>query len=181
MGHGVSYSAVSHATLFVDMDVAVIGDSYPALQAAAELVQIARKVSVVGVPKRHLISALGKKLKESGKAEFFSEHEAKEIRGDTSPEILLVKSKTGGDQTEIPVRGVFIELGYVPNTNMLRRLVKRTSDGRIMVNARNQTNLPGLFAAGDVTDVNAQQVVIAIGAGANAALSAYDYLLNLKR
>lgn len=181
LGRGVSYSAVSHASLFVDMDVAVIGNGYAALQAAMELAQIAKKVNVIGVPKKHLSCTLGKKLQGSGKANFLSDYEAKEIQGETSPEKLIVKSKTNENQTEIPVKGVFVELGYIANTSMFPRLLKRTKEGRIMVNAKNQTNIPGIFAAGDVTDVNAQQVVIAIGEGANAALSAYDYLLNLKR
>jgi len=180
LGRGVSYSAVSHASLFIDMDVAVIGNGYPALQAAAELAQIAKKVNVIGVPKSHLNSTLGRRLQESGKATFLSAYEAKEIQGENSPEKLIVTSKATKEQTEIPVKGVFVELGYVTDTSMFPRLVKRTRDGRIIVSAKNQTNIPGLFAAGDVTDVNAQQVLIAVGQGANAALSAYDYLLNLK-
>ena len=72
LGRGVSYSAVSHAQVFVDMDVAVGRGRSPALQAAAELAQIARKVNVIGVPKRLITSPLGKKIQESGKAEFLS-------------------------------------------------------------------------------------------------------------
>lgn len=178
LGRGVSYSAVSHAQLFIDMDVAVIGEGTPALQAAAELVQIARKVNVVGVPDRLIRSPLGKKVKDSGKAEFYSNCTVKEIQGNSSPEKIIVKSKTGAN--EIPVRGVFIELGYVPNTNIVSRLVKMNREGRIVIDGNNETSIPGLFAAGDVTDVNTNQVLIAIGEGANAALSAYNYLLALK-
>jgi alkyl hydroperoxide reductase subunit F len=179
LGHGVSYSTVSHAPLFIDMEVAVVGDGMPALQAAAELAQIAKKVNVIGVPNQLLASPLGKKIKDSGKAEFFTGCTVKEIRGDTSLEKVVIKSKKG--ETEVPVRGVFIELGYVPNTAMFSRLVKLNREGRVIIDENNQTNVPGLFAAGDVTDVNAQQVVIAIGEGANAALSAYNYLLALKK
>ena len=179
LGHGVSYSTVSHAPLFIDMEVAVIGDGMPALQAAAELAQIAKKVNVIGVPNRLIASPLGRKVKNSGKAEFFTGCTVKEIRGNTSPEKIITKSKSG--ETEIPVKGVFIELGYVPNTSMFARLVKLNRDRRIIIDENNQTNVPGLFAAGDVTDVNAQQVVIAVGEGANAALSAYNYLLTLKK
>jgi alkyl hydroperoxide reductase subunit F len=177
LGRGVSYSAVSHAQLFIDMDVAVIGDGMPALQAAVELAQIARKVNVIGVPDKFIKSPLGKKVKDSGKAEFYSNSTVKEIRGNSSPEKILVRSKTGG--SEIPVKGVFIELGYVPNTRLFSRLVKMNREGRIVIDGNNQTSVSGLFAAGDVTDVNANQVLIAIGEGANAALSAYNYLLTL--
>lgn len=179
LGHGVSYSTVSHAPMFIDMDVAVVGDGMPALRAAAELAQIAKKVNVIGLPNRLTVSPLGKKIKDSGKAEFFTGYTLKEICGNTSPEKIITKSKSG--ETEIPVKGVFIELGYVPNTAMFSRLVKLNRDRRIIIDENNQTNVPGLFAAGDVTDVNAQQVVIAIGEGANAALSAYNYLVTLKK
>ena len=181
LGRGVSYSAVSHAQTFVDMEVAVIGSGPEALQAAAELTQIAKKVNLIGVPKRLLATPLGKKLQASGKANFLSEYEATEIKGQESPEKLIVKSKVKGDQTEISARGIFIELGYTANTSIVPRAVKRTKEGRLIVNAKNQTNVPGLFAAGDVTDVNAQQVLIAIGEGANAALGAYEYVLNTKK
>ncbi len=79
------------------------------------------------------------------------------------------------------MKGIFIEMGYTPNAQLFSKIARTTRDGRIMINENNQTNIPGLFAAGDVTDVQAQQVVIAMGEGANAALNAYDYLLGLKR
>jgi len=175
LGHGVSYSTVSHAPLFIDMDVAVVGNGTPALQAAAELAQVAKKVNVIGLPRRLIASPLGKKIKDSGKAEFLTDCTVKEIRGSTSPEKIVTESKTG--ENEIPVRGVFIELGYIPNTYLFSRLVRMNREKRIIIDENNQTNVTGLFAAGDVTNVNAQQVVIAIGEGANAALSAYNYLL----
>ncbi len=181
LGRGVSYSAVSHAPLFIDMEVAVVGDGQPALHAAAELAQIARKVNVVGIPSKYLDSELGKRLSHSGKVEFFSNYEVEEIRGTTSVERILIRSKTDKAEREIAVKGVFVELGYIPNKDLFAGLVKTTAEGRIMISENNQTSVPGLFAAGDITDVNAQQVVIAIGEGANAALSAYNYLLNLSR
>jgi alkyl hydroperoxide reductase subunit F len=178
LGHGVSYSTVSHAPLFIDMDVAIVGDGIEALQAAAELAQVAKKVNVIGIPKRLIASPLGKKIKDSGKAEFLTDCTVKEIRGNTSPEKIITESKTG--EGEIPVRGVFIELGYIPNTGLFSRLVRMNREKRIIIDENNETSVTGLFAAGDVTNVNAQQVVIAIGEGANAALSAYNYLLRLR-
>jgi len=181
LGRGVSYSAVSHAPLFIDMEVAVVGDGPPALQATAELAQIAKKVNVVGIQTKHVDTELGKRLKNSGKVQFFTDYEVKEIRGSSSVESLLLRSKVDKTEKTIAVNGVFVELGYVPNKELFAKLVKTTAEGRIMISENNQTSVPGLFAAGDVTDVNAQQVVIAIGEGANAALSAYNYLLSLKR
>lgn len=180
LGRGISYSTVSHAPIFIGMDVAVVGNGMPALQAAAELAQITKKVNIVAVPASLIDSPLGRSLKESGRVAFFSDYEVKEIEGQASPERMLLVSKTDKTETGIPVRGIFVELGYVPNTAMFTRLVKTTPEGRIIIDSRNQTNIPGLFAAGDVTDAYAQQVVVAIGEGANAALSAYDYLLSTK-
>jgi len=181
LGRGVSYSAVSHAPLFIDMEVAVVGDGPPALQATAELAQIAKKVNVVGIQTKYVDTELGKRLKNSGKVQFFTDYEVKEIRGSSSVESLLLRSKVDKTEKTIAVNGVFVELGYVPNKELFAKLVKTTAEGRIMISENNQTSVPGLFAAGDVTDVNAQQVVIAIGEGANAALSAYNYLLSLKQ
>lgn len=181
LGRGVSYSAVSHAPLFIDMEVAVVGEGLPALHAAAELAQIAKKVNMVGLHAKYVDSELGERLKNSGRVEFFSDYEVEEIRGNSSVENILIQSKLDKTEKEIAVKGVFVELGYIPNKELFSKLVKTTAEGRIMISENNQTSMPGLFAAGDVTDVNAQQVVIAIGEGANAALSAYNYLLGLKR
>jgi alkyl hydroperoxide reductase subunit F len=180
LGRGVSYSAVSHAPLFIDMDVAVVGQGATALQAVAELAQIAKCVYAVGTPTKLAESDLGQKLKDGGKVKFLTDYEVEEIRGKTSVEEVLVRNKTGKGEQVLPVRGVFIELGFQTEGELYSHMVKTTADGRIMISENNQTNIPGLFAAGDITDVNAQQVVIAIGEGANAALSAYNYLLSLK-
>ena len=179
-GRGVSYSTVSHAPLFIDMDVAVIGEGTPALQAVAELAQIAKYVNAVGMSSKLAASDLGRKLSASGKVKFLTDYELKEIRGKDSPEEILIRNKLNKNEQVLPAKGVFIELGYETEKELYSHIVKTTADGRIMISENNQTNIPGLFAAGDITDVNAQQVVIAIGEGANAALSAYNYLLGLK-
>jgi len=180
LGRGVSYSAVSHAPLFIDMEVAVVGDGSTALQAAAELAQIAKSVKVIGARSKLTNSELGKRLRDSGKVEFFTSYEVKEIRGKTAVEEIVIRQKANKTEKILAVKGVFVELGYTPDKALYSRLVKTTAEGRIVISENNQTNVPGLFAAGDITDVNAQQVVIAIGEGANAALSACNYLLSLK-
>jgi alkyl hydroperoxide reductase subunit F len=181
LGRGVSYSTVSHAPLFIDMDVAVVGQNAIALQAVAELAQIAKCVNAVGTPTKLVESDLGQKLKAGGKVKFFTDYEVEEIRGKEAVEEVLVRNKTDKTRQVLPVRGIFIELGYQTQRELYSHMVKTAADGRIMITENNQTNIPGLFAAGDITDINAQQVVIAIGEGANAALSAYNYLLTLKR
>lgn len=179
-GRGVSYSAVSHAPLFIDMEVAVVGDGSAALQAVAELAQIAKGVKVIGAQSKLAESELGKRLKASGKVEFFIDYEVEEIRGKAAVDEIVIRHKTNKTERVLAVKGVFVELGYVPDKDLYSHMVKTTAEGRIVISENNQTNVPGLFAAGDITDINAQQVVIAIGEGANAALSAYNYLLSLK-
>ncbi len=163
LGHGVSYSAVSHAPLFIDMEVAVVGEGTTALQATAELAQIAKGVKVIGAQSKLADSELGKRLKASGKVEFFIDYEVEEIRGKTAVEEIVIRHKTNKTEKVLAVKGVFIELGYAPEKDLYSHMVKTTTEGRIVINENNQTNIPGLFAAGDITDVNAQQVVIAIG------------------
>jgi len=180
LGRGVSYSAVSHAPLFIDMEVAVVGDGSTALQAVAELAQIAKGVKVIGTQSKLADSEMAKRLKASGKVEFFIDYEVKEIRGKAAVEEIVIRHKTNKTEKVLAVKGIFVELGFVPDKDLYSHMVKTTTEGRIVISENNQTNIPGVFAAGDITDINAQQVVIAIGEGANAALSAYNYLLSLK-
>jgi alkyl hydroperoxide reductase subunit F len=179
LGRGVSYSTVSHAPVFAGMEVAVIGEGNQGLQAAMQLADIAAKVSVIGVSAKYADSPLGKKIRQSGKAVFLTGYVVKAILGNEAPDRLVLSSKKGEERI-VPARGIFVEIGYTPNSQPFARLVKTTRDGRIMINGSNQTSIPGLFAAGDVTNIQAQQVLIAMGEGANAALNAADYLLGVK-
>lgn len=105
----------------------------------------------------------------------YEDAEICEIRGDQFVEGVLVRY--GGKMQEIPVNGLFIELGLVPNSQLVAELEITDSAGRIMVDAKCITSCPGVLAAGDVTDTFIEQVLIAVGEGAKAALSVYDYLL----
>ena len=86
-------------------------------------------------------------------------------------------SKKNGDQRELTTDVIFVELGLKPNSDFLANLIELEPDGRIKIDNNNRTSLPGIFAAGDVTNVYAEQVLIAIGEGAKAGLAAYEYLL----
>jgi alkyl hydroperoxide reductase subunit F len=83
----------------------------------------------------------------------------------------------GGQEEDIPVKGVFVEEGLIPNSGLVKDLVELDPQGRIVVNCRGETSHPGIYAAGDVTNSYAEQVLIAVGDGAKAVLSAYEYLL----
>jgi alkyl hydroperoxide reductase subunit F len=173
---GLCYSALSYAPLFIDRKTAVIGDSELALRSTAELATVAKHVTLVGASAETLKSALGEKVKNSPNVTILEKYQVTEVKGDRFAERLVVRSPQGESQ-EIEAEGTFIELGLVPNSQMVADLVKLDSQGRICVDCFCRTNVPGIFAAGDVTDTFAEQVLIAVGEGAKAVLSAYDYLL----
>jgi alkyl hydroperoxide reductase subunit AhpF len=102
-------------------------------------------------------------------------YEVREIQGDTYARRLVV---SGAEEDRgLEVDAIFVEKDLIPRTRIVEGLVELDEKGRIKIDARNRTSAPGVFAAGDVTDSYAEQVLIAIGEGAKAALSAYDYLL----
>ncbi len=90
---------------------------------------------------------------------------------------LVYKDRTGGDIQHIELEGVFVQIGLLPNTEFLRGTVALSPRGEIIVDDRGQTDVPGVFAAGDATTVPYKQIVIAMGEGSKAALSAFDHLI----
>jgi thioredoxin reductase len=175
MGQALSYSAASHAQLFIDRQVAVVGQGMPGLRAAAELAYVAKNVCAVFADSKDLETPLGKKLQEDSKVEILANYKVKEILGDESVEGLVVTHNA--TTRTLDVEGLFIELGLAPHSQIIAHLVNLTPDKQIVVDGRGATSCPGIFAAGDVTDTFAEQVLISIGDGARAALSAFDYLL----
>jgi len=175
---GLCYSAFSYAPLFIDKATAVIGDGDLAVRSAAELATVAAHVYLVGPSSSVLASSLGQKLKARENVTVMEDHRVTAILGQDFAERVAVKGPDGQDM-EITADGTFIEMALVPNSEIVAELVDLDSQGRIKVDSRNRTSVPGIFAAGDVTDTYAEQVLIAAGEGAKAALSAYEYLLPL--
>jgi len=176
MMKGVCYSALSYAPLFIDKTTLVVGDGDLALRSAAELATVAKHVYLVRADCANTTSPLCKKLSTAANVTFLQGSQVVEIKGDEYARSVVVKSPEG-TLSEIVVDGTFVEKALIPNTKMVEGLVKLDSQGRIMVDCANRTSVPGIFAAGDVTDTYAEQVLVAVGEGAKAALSAYDYLL----
>jgi len=177
VGRGVSYSAISYAPLFVGKNTTVVGDGNLALRAVAELMQVAACVHLVAPGSGLLESPMAKKLlADKMKVRVLVEHQVRAIRGNHYADRVVVESPEG-QSTEIPTDGVFVELGLIPNTEMVGGLVELDEQGRVVIDTRNRTNCLGLFAAGDVTNAFAEQVLIAVGEGTKATLSAYEYLL----
>jgi alkyl hydroperoxide reductase subunit F len=173
---GLCFSALSYAPLFIDKNTAVIGDSELALRSAAELATVANHVTLVGPTHPVLDSPLGAKLRRSPNVTICEGYQVVEVQGNGYAERVVVRSPSGAQEV-ITADGTFVELGLLPNTQMVAGLVDLDPDGRVKVDCMARASLPGVFAAGDVTTNYAEQVLIAVGDGAKAALSAYEYLL----
>jgi alkyl hydroperoxide reductase subunit F len=187
---GVSYSTVSYAPLYIDRQVAVVGAGSMALRGAAELAQIARRVYLVAPEQGELDSALGRRLRAAANVTIFEGWEPAVVEGDTYARQLVIKAPPGEPPTHrgpsapeglrlrtLDVDAIFVELGLIPQSELVEGWVELDDQKRVIVNCAAQTSVPGLFAAGDVTHLPAEQVLIAIGEGAKAALNAYEYLL----
>ena len=172
--HGLTYCATCDGPLFNAKAVAVIGGGNSALDAALQLIKIAKHVYIV-----NNTSALGgdavmrQKVIESANVTVFNNSQVVSVTGDKFVSGIKVKDKTG--LKDLAVQGVFVEIGLVPNSAFAGD-VEKNAKGEIKINLRNETSIPGIFAAGDVTDVPEKQIIIAAGEGSKAALSAFRYL-----
>jgi thioredoxin reductase len=176
--HGLAYSAVSYAPLFIDRTAAVVGEGELGVRSALELAQIARQVYLIISSLAALETPMGAKLRAAGHVTVLDGYQVKEVRGDDTNAHSIVVTK-GGEDVELMVDVTFVELALTPHSDCVADLVRRNERGQIMVDCSNRTSRPGIFAAGDVTDTFAEQVLICIGEGAKAALAAYEYILAL--
>lgn len=175
LGQGLGYSATTHTHILEGKTAAVIGTTVRALRGAAELARTAAKVYLIAPDASGMSTPLARVLHGRPNVEALVGYQVREIVGATNVEALVVAREE--DIRWLEVDAAFVDLGLVPNSAMVRRIVQSDVEGFIWVDDRNATTQPGLFAAGDVTTAFGEQVLIAIGEGARAALSAYDYLL----
>ena len=175
LGQGLGYSATTYAHLVVDKQVAVVGTTVRALRGAAELARTAARVYLIAPDAARLETPLARALGQRSNIEVLAGYHVKDVKGPFNLEALVVEC---GDQHRwLRVDAAFVDLGLVGNSNIVEQLVRTDSDGFIWIDEHNATTCPGLFAAGDVTTAFGEQILIAIGEGARAALGAYDYLL----
>lgn len=177
-GKGISYCATCDAPFFRNKTVAVVGGGNSALDAALLLSKIAAKVYLVH--RRDEFKGeeiLVGQVKENDKIELVLSSGVREVKGDKLIESIIVENKDG-NKKEIMVNGIFVEIGHEVKADFIRSLVKLNEKNEIIIDSNCQTSEPGIFAAGDVTDIEYKQIVISAGEGAKAALSAYQYLQN---
>jgi len=175
-GRGLTYCEVCDGPLFQDMDVAVIGGGNSALEAAIDMTKIARRIYLVSLTPLTGDNILREKATEASNITIMTEHQTMEVVGDRMVSGIRVKEMKSGREQMLEVGGVFVEVGLIPNSDFVRGMLTLNEFGEILINCACETGVPGLYAAGDVTNVPAKQIVVAAGEGAKAALQAHQYL-----
>ncbi|PJE57546.1 MAG: hypothetical protein COU82_01400 [Candidatus Portnoybacteria bacterium CG10_big_fil_rev_8_21_14_0_10_38_18] len=190
-GKGVSFCATCDAPLFKNKTVAVIGGGNAGFALAVDLVDYAKKIYILEFfeeMKGDLVTK--EKLEKTGKVEFIVNAAVKEIKGSKPApyraegsgsgfvESLIYEDMKTSKDHEIKVDGVFIAVGMMAKAEFAAKLVELNQIGEIVIDKDNYTKTPGVFVAGDISDIKYEQLVIACGEGAKAALAATDYLKN---
>ncbi|MCW5650400.1 MAG: alkyl hydroperoxide reductase subunit F [Ramlibacter sp.] len=175
---GVAYCPHCDGPLFKGKRVAVIGGGNSGVEAAIDLAGIVGHVTLIEYDTRlRADEVLQRKLRSLGNVTVFTHAQTTEITGDDKVNGLVFKDRASGEEKRVDLEGVFVQIGLVPNTDWLKGTVTLSKHGEIEVDARGQTSVPGVFAAGDATTTPFKQIIIAAGDGAKAALGAFDHLI----
>lgn len=176
---GVAYCPHCDGPLFKGKRVAVIGGGNSGVEAAIDLAGLVGHVTLIEFDAQLRADAvLQRKLRSLMNVKVITNAQTTEITGDSQKvNGLIYKNRATGESHQVPLEGVFIQIGLVPNTDWLKGTVELSKHGEIVVDSKGQTSVPGVFAAGDATTVPFKQIIIAAGDGAKAALSAFDHLI----
>lgn len=177
---GVAFCAICDAPIFAGKNVAVIGGGNAAMTSVRDLLPYANEIYVLQHSRKFIADEASiEELKKTGKAHFLTNAETMEIKGKQFVEEIVYKDLASGEEKTLKVGGVFVNIGQTPNTDFAKGLVNMNEWGEIIINPlTTQSSVPGIFAAGDATNIPYKQCVIAAGEGAKAALSAYHYICN---
>jgi alkyl hydroperoxide reductase subunit F len=176
---GVAYCPHCDGPLFKGKRVAVIGGGNSGVEAAIDLAGIVGHVTLIEFGEQmRADEVLQKKLRSLNNVKIISSGQTTEVVGkDGKVSGLNYTDRTTGEAHHVELEGVFVQIGLVPNTEWLKGDIELSQHGEIIVNDRNETSIPGVFAAGDATTVPYKQIVISMGEGSKAALSAFDFLI----
>jgi len=176
---GVAYCPHCDGPLFKGKRVAVIGGGNSGVEAAIDLAGIVAHVTLLEFDvKLRADAVLQKKLASLPNVTVITQALTTEVHGDGQKVVALsYKDRTNDEIKRIELEGIFVQIGLLPNTDWLKGTVALSNRGEIEIDARGQTSLPGVFAAGDATTVPYKQIIIAMGAGATASLGAFDHLI----
>jgi len=180
-GRGVAYCPHCDGPLFKGKRVAVIGGGNSGVEAAIDLAGLVSSVTLIEYDgKLRADEVLQRKLRSLPNVRVIVSAETTEVHGaDGAVNGLTYRDRGSNEHHRVDLEGVFVQIGLLPNTDWLKGTVALSQRGEIEVDARGQTSLPGVFAAGDATTVPYKQIVIAMGDGSKAALGAFDYLMRL--
>ncbi len=178
---GVAYCPHCDGPLFKGKRVAVIGGGNSGVEAAIDLAGIVAHVTLIEFDSDLRADAvLQRKLASLPNVKVITSALTTEVHGDGEKVTgLTYKDRRHGSEHDVELEGIFVQIGLVPNTEWLKDAIALAPRGEIEIDARGETSQPGIFAAGDATTVPYKQIVIAMGAGSTAALSAFDYLIRL--
>ncbi len=178
-GRGVAYCPHCDGPLFKGKRVAVIGGGNSGVEAAIDLAGIVAHVTLLEFGEDLRADAvLQRKLNSLPNVRVLKMAQTTEVKGDGQKVTGLVYKDRNNDEVhEVELEGIFVQIGLLPNSEWLKGTLELSRFGEIIVDAKGQTSIPGVFAAGDVTTVPYKQIVIAVGEGAKASLSAFDHLI----
>jgi len=181
-GRGVSYCATCDGLFFKGKDIAIVGTGNSGIQEGLFLLKLVKSATFVELlPYVTADKILQKRMEKKKGVHFFLDHILTSINGHSKVESITVKDRKTKQEKTIPVQGVFIYAGLIPNTDFVKGEIRLTRDGFIAADKLTQTSLSGVFAAGDVRDKNLRQIVTAAADGAQAAYMAEKYIEDLKQ
>jgi thioredoxin-disulfide reductase len=176
-GKGVSYCANCDGPFFRNKTIAVVGGGNSAIDAAEIMSKIAKKVYIIHRQEEfRAFAAAIKEVKSRKNIEFILNSEVKEISGSQTVQKIKIFNNKTNKETEMDIDGIFIEVGRIAATDLVKDLAERDEKMQILVDEKCKTSTEGLFAAGDVTQVPFKQITIACGQATIAALAAYQYI-----
>ena len=177
-GKGVAYCPHCDGPLFKGKRVAVIGGGNSGVEAAIDLAGIVSHVTLLEFAEDLRADAvLQKKLHSLPNATVIKNAQTTEVTGNAKVSGLMYQDRASGETHWVELEGIFVQIGLLPNTDFLKGTLELTRFGEVIIDAKGQTSIPGVFAAGDCTTVPYKQIIIAMGEGAKASLSAFDHLI----
>ncbi|MBB6449156.1 alkyl hydroperoxide reductase subunit F [Geomicrobium halophilum] len=175
---GVAYCPHCDGPIFEGKDVAVIGGGNSGIEAAIDLAGIVKHVTVLEFSSElKADDVLQDRIHSLPNVDVITNAQTTEITGTDNVDGLTYIDRNTGEEKDIALQGVFVQIGLLPNTDFLDDSVELNHMGEVVIDKHGATNVPGLFAAGDCTDVPYNQIIISMGEGANASLSAFDHLI----
>jgi len=179
VGSGVAYCPHCDGPFFKGKDVAVVGGGNSGIEAALDLAGMVNHVTVFEfLPELKADKVLVEKAEAHNKITIIKNAATKEVIAENGKVVALAyENRITGEIKQQPLAGIFVQIGLLPNSHFLKETLDLTQHGEVIIDERCQTSTPGIFAAGDVTTVPYKQIIIAMGEGAKASLSAFDYII----